>query len=98
MRNLFFAVFALIVLAVAVGPVRGQDGSPPRDVPPPSIYKQRNAPVVAPLYQVLQLCHYRQVVSCPFTCDPTDDRACEVFLKMNGVVRDDRRTLEWRKR
>ena len=39
--------------------------------------------------------HYRQVVSCPLTCDPTDDRACVVFLKMNGVVRDERRIRDY---
>ena len=94
MRKTSLATFTLVVLAAAP-PVRGQDVSPPRDVPPPSIDEQRKRAVVPRLDTILHhLCRSGETASlppgfsCPLSCAP-DDRACEVFLKMHGVVGDD---------
>ena len=99
MRNLFFAAFALIVSAALVLPVRGQDITPPPRDPPAGRSDKIPARLIHDC-EVLKraaagaLCDYPR----PFSCDPTDDRACEVFLKMHGVVRDERRIRDYYER
>ena len=85
MRKTSLAVFTLVVLAAAT-PVRGQDVSPPRAVPPSGIDEQGKRAAVPPLDELLRHCTSgsRPTAKC---CAP-DDRKCEVISKMHGVVDD----------
>jgi|ERR1700730_4069835 hypothetical protein len=98
MRKIFFAAFAL--LAVAVGPVRGQDMTAPRDFPAARLDELRKRTAPVNLDEMRRRCsvlvHTAPQIPypdlCYFSCGP-DDRVCEVINKMHGRVRDDVRWL-----
>jgi hypothetical protein len=94
MRNIFFAAFALTVLTVAVGPVRGQDIPTPRDIPAARLDELRKRIAPADSDEMLRQCSVltapepRGFYSRPFSC-ASYDRACEVISKMHRRVGDD---------
>jgi hypothetical protein len=100
LRKTSFAAFALIVLAAAIGPVRGQDMPAPRDIPAARLDELRKRVAPLNLDEILRRCSVlRRTASeadqaprgfsfCPFSCAP-DDRDCEVTSKMHGRAGDD---------
>ena len=97
MRKTSFAAFALIVLAAAVGPVRGQDRPAPPVLSLEELLRKSKSRVTSDIMRWIESCivYGRQkptapdrLAICLSLCAP-DDRQCEVWTKMHGQAGDD---------